>query len=157
MPKLIVNVDLKLTAGPMKSTNAEHSTEILSASELKKMILGCDQDDFSLSVAFLDLEEGWPTVGFEVNKKFLKKGGTFEFSIDEDSCLASITAKGELSSAAVRAGVVPVIQQMGEKADLRLTAFNFKGGKWSGFTASITGQKEDDFKNWIQIKDWKLK
>ncbi len=35
--------------------------------------------------------------------------------------------------------------------------FNYMGREWSGFTAPIHGQKEEDYKHRYQIKSWKLK
>ena len=158
MPKLAINVDLKFEAGPMSSLDSKsHREKILSSAKLKKMITDADVNDFSLSVTFLDPEHGYPIVGFEMNKKLLKKGGIFDFLIDEKTSKATVTVKGTLLSTPMRSGVAPYIQKMGKSADLRLEAFNYKGGKWEGFTAKIAGQKEEDYKNWIEIKDWQIK
>ena len=158
MPKLAINVDLKFDAGPMSSHDKKSSiVKVLSTAKLSKMITDADVNDFSLSVAFLDPEHWYPIVGFEMNKKLLKKGGIFDFLIDEKTSKATVTVKGTLLSAPMRSGVAPYIQKMGKNADLRLVAFNYKGGEWSGFTAPISGQKEKDYKSWIEIKDWQIK
>jgi len=158
MPKLAIKVDLKFDAGPMSSHDSKSSmVKILSSAKLKKMITEADVNDFSLSVAFLHPEHWYPIVGFEMDKKLLKTGGIFEFLIDEKTSKATVSVKGTLFSAPMRSGVAPYIQKMGKNADLRLVAFNYKGGEWKGFTAPIAGQKEDDFKNWIEIKDWQIK
>ena len=113
--------------------------------------------DEKFTLSFLDLESGSPCVGFEMTKIGFKKGGTFEFSIDEKKGVVTVCVKGEIASSPLRAGVAPFIQKMGKKADLRLQAFNYKGGEWSGFTAPIHAQAEEDYKNWYQIKTWSLK
>ena len=113
--------------------------------------------DEKFTISFLDLESGSPCVGFEMTKIGLQKGGTFEFSIDEKKGVVTVCVKGEIASSPLRAGVAPFIQKMGKKADLRLQAFNYKGGEWSGFTAPIHAQAEEDYKNWYQIKTWSLK
>lgn len=113
--------------------------------------------DEKFTLSFLDLESGSPCVGFEMTKIGLKKGGTFEFSIDEKKGVVTVCVKGEIASSPLRAGVAPFIQKMGKKADLRLQAFNYKGGEWSGFTAPIHAQAEEDYKNCYQIKTWSLK
>lgn len=156
MPKLIIDFDVSLNAGPLSAHDGS-GLKVLTSTKLKKMISDANADDFSLSVAFLDPDEGWPLFGFEMNKKYLKKGGIFEYQIDEKKCMATVIAKGELSSSVLRAGVPEQLQKLGKKADLRLMCFNYKGGMWDGFTGQIVGQKEDDFKNWMQLKNWNLK
>ena len=157
MPKLVIQIDHKFIAGPMLALNEKSQTKPLSAKKLKAMISGAEPGDFSLSISFLDLEMGSPCVVFEMTKIGLKKGGTFEFSIDEKKGVVTVCVKGEIASSPLRAGVAPFIQKMGKKADLRLVAFNYKGGEWSGFTAPIHAQAEEDYKNWYQIKTWSLK
>ena len=54
MPKLLINVDLELEAGPMSSGE----DGVLSSAKLKNMIRNADPNDFSLSVAFLAVKGG---------------------------------------------------------------------------------------------------
>jgi len=158
MPRLVIEMDHEFQAGPMEAHDAKSSQcKVLSVNKLNELLRDADPTEFSVSVSFLDPDEGWPCVGFELTRKGLKKGGVFEFTVDEKARLARIAVKGELSSSPLRAGVAPFIQKMGRKADLRLQAFNYKGGEWSGFTAPIIGQKKDDFRNWFRITSWKLR
>jgi hypothetical protein len=157
MPKLVIEIDHEFQAGPMLAKNDGLGFKTLSAKELKAMIAGADPGEFGLNVCLLDPDEGWPFVGFEMYSKGLKKGGVFEFTIDENEGRAKVRVQGEIASSALRAGVAPMIQKLGKKAEFRLTAFNFRGNQYSGFEAPIQGQKEDDFKNWFKIKNWKLK
>lgn len=158
MPKLVVQIDHEFQAGPMLARDKRVSeTKPLSSKKLKELIAGAVPDDFSLAICLLDPEEGWPMVGFELSPKRLSKGGVFDFTIDEKERVATIKVHGEIATDALRAGVAPDIQKQGKKADFRLQAFNFKGGEWKGFSAPIVGQGEEDFKNWYQIKNWKLK
>ena len=71
--------------------------------------------------------------------------------------MATVIAKGELSTSVLRAGVPQQLQKLGKKADVRLMCFKYKGGMWDGLTGQIVGQKKDDFKNWMQLKNWNLK
>lgn len=158
MPKLIIEIDHEFSAGPMLAHDEKSSqTKALSSKKLKDLLANATQGEFSLSVAFLDPEEGWADVGFEMKKSGLKKGGIFNFDIDEKSGSAKVIVRGIVESAAMRQGVDKYIRAYGKKADLRLMAFNYKGGEWSGFTAPVHGQKEDDFKNWFQITRWSIK
>ena len=157
MPKLVIEMDHAFQAGPMKAHGAKNRSGVLSVKELKALLRDANPTEFSVSVSFLDPDEGWPCVGFEMTTKGLKKGSVFEFTVNEKARLARITVKGELSSSPLRAGVAPFIQKMGRKADLRLQAFNYKGGEWNGFTAPIVGQGVKDFQNWFKIVTWKLR
>jgi hypothetical protein len=158
MPKLVIEIDHEFQAGPAVALDGKSGlSKALNAKKLKELLADADPADFSLCVAVIDPKEGYPVVDFEMTKGGLKKGGTFEFAIDEKTGICKVHAKGEIASAALRAGVAPSIQKMGKKADLRLQAFNYKGGEWSGFKAPIQGQDEEDWKTWYQIKAWTLK
>ena len=160
MAKLLIYIEHEFEAGPMlaaKKSGGGTQTLPLSAKELKVLLDESDLNDFSLSISILDPEEGWPCFGFEMTRKGLKKGGIFEWVIDWDAGRAKVKVKGEIASSPLRAGMVTFIKTMGENADFRLQAFNFKGGEFGGFTAPIHGQGEDDFKNWFQIKTWSVK
>lgn len=158
MPKLVIEIDHEFQAGPPTALDGKTGrSKTLSAKKLKELLAEADPADFSLCVAFIDSAEGYPVVDFEMTKGGLKKGGTFEFTINEKSGVVKVQAKGEIASPPLRAGVAPSIQKMGKKADLRLQAFNYKGGEWSGFKAAIQGQDEDDWKTWYPIKTWNVK
>ena len=158
MPKLVIEIDHEFQAGPPTALDGKSGlSKPLTAKKLKDLLAAADPADFSLCVAFIDPAEGYPSFDFEMTKGGLKKGGTFEFSIDEKAGVVKVQVKGEIASTALRAGVAPMIQKVGKKAEFRLSAFNFKGGEWSGFKAAIHGQDEDDWKTWYPIKDWKLK
>lgn len=157
MPKLIIDIDHEFNAGPFLAHD-EKSSEVkpLNEKQLKKLLADASDGDFSLCVCFVNPDEGYADFDVDLTKKGLKKGGVFEFTVDEKKGVAKVKVNGELS-VALRSGVAPMIQGYGKKADLRLQAFNYKGGYWNGFMAPLEGQKEDDFKNWYQIKNWKVK
>ena len=156
MPKLVIEIEHEFNAGPFIAIQGGKSAP-LKAKQLKKMLEHAQPSDFSLSVSLLDPEEGWPSVGFEFTPAGLKTGSIFEYSIDEKSMRAHVNVKGTLLSSPLRSGVAPHIQKQGSKADFRLQAFNFKDGEWSGFTAPIIGQVEDEFKKWFRVAKWALK
>jgi len=157
MPRLVVQIDHAFEAGPLQARDANGRVKPLSPNKIAEMARDADPGEFSLSVVFLDPKDRWPVIGFELPRSGLKRSGTFEFTISAKTRRVAVKVKGELVSAPLRAGVAPHIQKMGRAADCRLQAFEYKGGMWSGFTAPIIGQGENDFENWFRITSWSLK
>lgn len=156
MPKLAIEIEHEFDAGPFIAIQGGKSTP-LKVKQLKKMLEQAQPSDFSLSISLLDPEDGRPLIGFEFTPAGLKKGGVFEYVIDEKSMRVHVNVKGTLLSSPLRSGVAPEIQKRSTRADFRLQAFNFKDGEWSGFTAPLIGQVEDEFKKWFRIDKWALK
>lgn len=156
MTKLIIEVNHEFSAGPFKSI--VNNEEIpLKKAQMLSMLEGAKPTDFAISIALLDPEEGWPSVGFEFSPAGLKKGGIIEYLINDDLMQAKIKLHGTLSSSPLRSGVGQKIEAEGANAIFVISAFLFKGGKWKGFEGPIIGQKKDDFKNWFRIENWSLK
>ena len=158
MPKLVIDIDVQFEAGPLMAFDKKsRDTKVLSPRQVKELLAGMGTADFSLNIVLLDPEEGWPSVGFDLEQGNLKKGGQFEVSVDQGKGTAKVHVKGEISSPPLRSGVAPLIQEMGKDADFRLAALNYKGGEKAGFTAPVVGQGEDDFQDWLKISKWELK
>lgn len=156
MTKLAIQISHKFEVGPIKAI-INDKLKALKSKEITDRINSGTNGDFSLNVTFLDPEEGWPLVGFEMFSNPSRKADIFEWKLHEKAGMMSVNVQAQLESKALRAGVAPMIQKLGEKADLRLVALHFKGGTWEGFEAPINGQGEEDFKNWFRIEKWELK
>jgi hypothetical protein len=156
MSKLIIEVNHEFSAGPFMSMVKNEELPLKKA-QMLSMLEGAKPSDFAISIALLDPEEGWPSVGFEFSTAGLKKGGIFEYFINDDLMQATLKLQGTLSSSPLRSGVEQKIQSEGVNAIFVLSDFLFKGGKWKGFEAPIISHKKDDFKNWFRIKKWCIK
>jgi hypothetical protein len=96
-------------------------------------------------------------IGLNMYSKPSLKENIFEWKIDEKLGFITVKVDALLESKALRSGDAPMIQNIGSKADLRLSGFNFKDGRYSGFEAPVKGQGEEDFKNWLKNEKWILK
>lgn len=157
MPKLIIKIDHEFVAGPFLHNNDDSQTVPLKPAQTKKMLANAKELEFSIAVTFLDPETNSPSINFDLTKKGLKKGGVFTWSIDEANSLVKVCISGEISSGNLRAGVAPRLEEAYSTSKLRLDAFNFKSGEWSGFRAPLLNQDEENCKDWYIVPEWKVK
>ena len=151
MPRLVIQIDHEFIAGPMIGSKK------LSVRQLTALSAKADSNDFSLCVELMPTEVDDDGVGlsFEIQKRGVRNCAIFEVSIDVQNRLAKVRVKGEIASTLLRAGVTPHIQKITRNGgDFRLASFDYKGGRWSGFTAVIHGQAEADKDTWYRISTW---
>jgi hypothetical protein len=154
MPRLVIQIDHEFIAGPMIGSKK------LSVRQLTALSAKANPNDFSLCVELMPTEADDDGVGvsFEIQKRGVRNGAIFEVSIDAHNRLAEVRVKGEIASTLLRPGVTPHIQKATRNGgDFRLASFDYKGGKWSGFTAAIQGQDEADKDTWYRISNWALR
>ena len=159
MPRLVIQIDHEFIAGPMIGSKK------LSVRQLIALSAKANPNDFSLCVELMPTEDdgekdddGGVGVSFEIQKRGVRNGAIFEVSIDAHNRLAKVRVKGEIASTLLRPGVTPYIQKATRNGgDFRLASFDYKGGKWSGFTAAIHGQDENDKDTWYRISNWALR
>lgn len=155
MATLEITLDLNFETGALVARNDDTcKNESLVGAAARTLFEAADPKALSLYVAALDPEEGWPSVGFEFDKKSLKKG-TFEVELKADGSGLIGTAKGTFLLK-LRAGVAPMLQGYGDKLDLRLQGISYKGGSFNGFISNLAGQV-DDAKKWHQIAHCMIK
>jgi hypothetical protein len=152
MPRLVIQIDHEFIAGPMIGSKK------LSVRQLIALSAKANPNDFSLCVELMPTEDDDSAISFEIQKRGVRNGAIFEVSIDAQNRLAKVRVKGEIASTLLRPGVTPYIQKATRNGgDFRLASFDYKGGRWSGFTAVIHGQDEADKDTWYRISNWALR
>ncbi len=156
MAKLTVTLDCVFETSPfIKHDHKKFQERPVSVAELKKSLSGAERGEFGVQVVLVGAT-GEQKIGFLLEAAGLKKGGVFEWAIDQRQARATVTVKGEFV-VALRAGVAPSIKNAGKKASLRLEKFTFKGGAWRGWEGDVQGQDPEKPLAWLEVKSWSVK
>ena len=136
----------------MEVTNQESfKSELLTGSSAIEYFNAADKSQVSIFV--IGFAAGEPAVSFEFLPSSLKKGGEFTVSIKTDGSGLLARARGDFELK-LRSGVVPVL---GDSPIVKVEGIAYMGGRYRGFMSRLTGQTWENTKDWIAIKDYKIK
>lgn len=157
MAKLTVKLKCKFKAGPALIYDKKINDFIpLGKDALQDLLATADQDAFALDVVFLEINDGYPDVGFKLKKRNLKEGGLFEVTLDKKTGFLLVNVDGVLESSSAKPKDVSRVISYGDKADLRLQSLEYRDFTKDGFSAAIRGQKEGAYKSWFKLNTWKF-
>jgi hypothetical protein len=158
MAKLHIEIDHQFEAGPIRALS-HGVTVTLTPAAISDINGKAELSDFSLDIVFRNLlEDGQAWAQVDMYAKTSRKKDIFEWHLDPDRAVARVRVIAHLESRKLRAGVPERIKALGDKFEIRLRGFNYKGGRWSGFEAPVIGQDEEgNMDNWHRVEKWSIK
>ena len=156
MSKMVIELNLDFDTGHFEYNQGPEEQGLLPANVLKEWMKTAKPSDFGIAVSVLDPAEGWCTWGINFLSKGLKRGGKFEYVIDEDTCTAKVSINGTFTSVALRRGMDTRIAALGKDFDLRFSGLIFKSGRYDGFESFPSDCDKENPRTWKKIEKWSL-
>lgn len=157
MSRIIVDFDLEFDTLPFEYNHGPNAQGKVSPDLLRKLLNDSKSDDFGISIASLDPEEGWFEAGILFEQSGLTKGSTFKYDINQTKCTAHVTVKGLWQSTTLASGVKQMYAKRGQDVDFRLSGFVFKKSRYSGFEGMPSQFLNEEFKKLPPITKWQIK
>jgi hypothetical protein len=156
MAKMLIELSIDFDTQPFEYDRGPSEQGLLPSAVLREMLKTAKPIDFGVSAAILDPEEGWCNFGIVFPSKGLKKGGKFEYVVNEETCTAHVAVSATLTSTALRKGMEGAIASLGKDFDLRLRGLILKTGPYDGFESFVVGCNKEEPRSWKKILKWSL-
>jgi len=157
MSRIMVDFDLDFDTLPFQYDHGPKAQGTVSPGILKKFLIDSKNDDFGITIASLDPEDGWFEADILFEQSGIQKGATFKYNIDENKCIAHVTVRGLWQSTTLRSGVKQKYEKRDYDVDFRLSGFVFKTGRYSGFEGLPSQFSNEEFKKLPKITKWQMK